>query len=71
MVLVHHSGCHQVRSPAPLVTFVRVLPARLQRPLGGIDLMGGGSKLGGGRVGVLPHRIIQIRGVIAVLRIAR
>jgi len=53
-----------------VVALVRVLARRLQRALRRVHLVGGGAELRRRRVGVLPHRVVQVARVVAVLRVA-
>jgi hypothetical protein len=53
-----------------VVALVRVLARRLQRALRRVHLVGGGAELRRRRVGVLPHWVVQVARVVAVLRVA-
>jgi hypothetical protein len=53
-----------------VVPFVRVLAAGLQRPLRCAHLVCCASELGSWRVGMLPHRVVEVARVVAILRIS-
>jgi hypothetical protein len=53
-----------------ILSLVRVLAAGLQRPLRCAHLVRCASELGSWRVGMLPHRVVEVARVVAVLRVS-
>lgn len=53
-----------------IVPFIRVFATGFQRPLRSAHLMRCASELRGWGVGMLPHRVVEVARVVAVLRVS-